>query len=317
MVLALVEIIGGFLLLLGGGEFLVRGAVGISKKAGLSPLLIGLTVVAFSTSAPELVVSVTSGLKGQVDISVGNVVGSNIVNILMILGVSSVITPIFVKGKEVRRDCWIMVASAVLLYVVSLFGVIPRVVGLAFFLAIIAYVVFSYRADTNNPSEEAQAEAVEELESAPRSLLVSIVVVLAGLVALVFGSNFLIQGATAVAHAWGVSERVIGLTIVAIGTSLPELAASTISAIKGHSEMAIGNVVGSNIFNILSILGITALIKPIHVSAEMTHFDMPVMILVSLLVTFILVRREKLSRLIGGCFIAGYVAYAYYLYAFV
>lgn len=314
MLIASLQIIGGFLLLLGGGEFLVRGAVGISKKLGFSPLLIGLTVVAFSTSAPELLVSFTSALKGQVDLSIGNVVGSNIVNILFILGVSALITPIMVKGKEVRRDSWIMVIAAVALTIVSQFGIISRPVGLLFFAAIVAYVFFSYRAESKNSSPEAEAEAEEEIGDAPKSLWVSIALVLVGLVALVFGSDLLVQGATAIALAWGVSEAVIGLTIVAIGTSLPELAASVISAIKGHSEMAIGNVVGSNIFNIFSILGLTAMVKPIHVNPQMAHFDMPVMIVVSLILTFLLVRREKLSRFTGVLFILAYVAYAAYLY---
>lgn len=314
MLLASIQIIGGFLLLLGGGEFLVRGAVGISKKAGFSPLLIGLTVVAFSTSAPELIVSVSSALKGQVDISVGNVVGSNIVNMLVILGVSALITPILVKGKEVRRDCWIMVAASIALSIVSLFHTIPRFVGLLFFASIVTYVVLSYRAEKNDPSKEAEEEAKEELESAPKSLWLSIAIVLVGLVALVFGSEILILGATAIAKAWGVSQAVIGLTIVAIGTSLPELAASAISAFKGHSELAIGNVIGSNIFNILSILGITAMVKPIPVNPQMIHFDIPLMIVVSLILTFLLVRREKLSRVLGVLFIIAYASYALYLY---
>lgn len=314
MLIAIAQVIGGFLLLLGGGEFLVKGAVGISKKLGFSPLLIGLTVVAFATSAPELIVSITSALKGQADLSVGNVVGSNIANILLILGVSGFIAPIFVKGKEARRDCWVMIGASVALAITAIFGIIPRIVGVLFFAAVVLYVVLSYRAEKNNPDAEAEAEAESELEDAPQSLVLSIVLLVAGIAGLVIGSNLLIAGATFIAQAWGVSQAVIGLTVVAIGTSLPELAASVISAVKGHSELAIGNVIGSNIFNILSILGITAIIKPIHINPQIAHFSIPLMIAVSLLVALLLVRREKLGRKTGLLFIVSYVAYMVFLY---
>lgn len=314
MLIAILQIVSGFLMLLGGGELLVRGAVGISKKLGLSPLLIGLTVVAFATSSPELIVSITSALQGAQDLSVGNIVGSNIANILLILGASALITPIFVKGKEVRRDCWVMIGASVALTIVSQFGIIPRIVGGLFILAIVVYVFLSYRAEKCDSSEEAEAEAVEELNDAPNSLALSLVFLGVGLAGLIIGSNFLIKGATTIAEAWGVSQAVIGLTIVAIGTSLPELAASVISAAKGHSEMAIGNVVGSNIFNILLILGATSIIKPIHVNMHMAHFDMFIMIAVSLLTALLLVRRERLTRFAGVLFIAAYIAYTCYLY---
>lgn len=314
MIIAILQIVSGFLMLLGGGELLVRGAVGISKKLGFSPLLIGLTVVAFATSSPELIVSITSAMQGAQDLSVGNIVGSNIANILLILGASALITPIFVKGKEVRRDCWVMIGAAIALTVVSQFGVIPRIVGGLFILAIVVYVFLSYRAEKNDSSEEAEAEAVEELDDAPSSLALSIVFLLVGLAGLVIGSNFLIKGASTIAEAWVVSQAVIGLTIVAIGTSLPELAASVISALKGHSEMAIGNVVGSNIFNILMILGVTSVIKPIHIAPQIAHFDVFIMVAVSLLMAVLLVRREKLTRIAGVLFLAAYVAYTVYLY---
>lgn len=332
MLVAILSIVAGFALLLAGGEFFVRGAVGISKKLGFSPLLIGLTVVAFATSAPELFVSISSALKGSVDLSVGNVVGSNIANILLILGVSALITPIVLKGVDAKRDLMVMCGSALALLLAAFTGGIARWMGVVLFLFLVAYVWFSYAqekkemaladsldASAGEAAEEVRAkvasiESSDEVESAPKSLWLSFILVVVGLAALLFGSEFLISGATKIAEAWGVSEAVIGLTIVAIGTSLPELAASVVSALRGHSDMAIGNVVGSNIFNILSILGLTAIVKPIAIAPTMLHFNIPFMLIISLVLLVVLLGRKKISRPLGFIFLATYVCYVVYLY---
>jgi cation:H+ antiporter len=308
--------LAGFVLLFGGGELLVRGAVSVSKRFGISPLLIGMTVVAWCTSAPELVVSVGAALNGQPDISVGNVVGSNIFNILGVMGAAALLSPIVVKPRELRRDTGVMIASALALALLGLTGVISRVAGAFFFMGIVFYVWYSYRAERLRPSapgSELHTHEAEEIEG-PTSSWAGVAYLTVGLVMLVVGSRFLILGATEIARTFGISEAVIGLTVVAIGTSLPELATSVIAALRKHSDVAVGNVVGSNVFNILGILGITALISPISVAEQIARVDNWVMLGVSLLAAVFLLWKGRIGRVAGAGFLGLYVAYVVYLY---
>jgi cation:H+ antiporter len=302
--------VGGFVLLFGGGELLVRGAVAVSRRFGLSPLLIGMTVVAWCTSAPELVVSMGAALEGSSDIALGNVVGSNIFNILGVLGISAVIAPIVVKPQALRRDTAVMVVSALALASVSQTGDIGRIAGLVGLAALTAYVVYSYRTETCKtcPSAEVHEHEAEEF-TGPRSLGAGIGYLALGLGALVIGAQLLITGASEIAREFGVSEAVIGLSLVAVGTSLPELATSVVAALRGHADVAVGNVVGSNIFNILGIIGVTALVRPIGVAAQMAGLDVWVMVGVSLALTPLLLIRGRIGRTAGLISLALYAGY--------
>lgn len=307
----------GFALLFGGGEGLVRGAVAVARRFGLSPLLIGLTIVAAGTSAPELLVSVSAALKGNADIAIGNVVGSNIFNVLGVLGIAALIAPIIVKPAEMKRDTVIMVAAMIALAVVAQFGVISWPVGLVLIAAIVSYTVYSYRTELREkpaPSAELHEHEGEEFEG-PSSLWLGLLYIALGLGALVVGSQLLVSGATEIARTFGVPEAVIGLTLVAIGTSLPELATSVAAAFRGHSDVAVGNVVGSNIFNALFIIGTTALVRPINVADSMARLDVWIMVAVALVLVPLLIGKGRIGRLAGAALTVAYVAYAVMLLA--
>ncbi|MDZ4169664.1 MAG: calcium/sodium antiporter [Coriobacteriia bacterium] len=308
--------LSGFVLLFGGGEFLVRGAVAVSKRFGLSPLLIGMTVVAGCTSAPELVVSMSAALQGSSDIAVGNVVGSNIFNILGVLGVAALITPIVIRPSSLRRDTTVMLASAIGLALVAQSGELGRTTGVVLLMGVALYVVLSYRTELKNP--ESPAAELHEHEAAeiegPRSMWVGVGYLLGGLGALIIGSRFLIIGSTEIARTFGVSEAVIGLSLVAVGTSLPELATSVVAAVRKHSDVAVGNVVGSNIFNILGILGLTAVIRPISIAEQMASVDVWVMVAVSVALVPFLIWRGRIGRITGVAFLAAYTAYMLVLF---
>jgi|TARA_R110002072_G_scaffold258437_1_gene417100 cation:H+ antiporter len=297
-------LIGGLVGLFFGGEALVRGSVGIARRMAISPLLIGLTVVGFGTSTPELLVSVDAALRGVPDIAIGNIVGSNIGNILLIVGLSALVWPIKVMGATLRRDTAVMVGAALLLVPVFYMAQIGRLSGLLLVTGLAGYLIWAYRQP---------GEAVDDDDGAPApaSTIVSVLWVIGGLVALMLGARFLVDGAVNIARGYGISEAFIGLTIVAVGTSLPELATSLIAAFKRQSEIAIGNIVGSNIFNVLGILGVTALISPIPVASRFLTFDLPVMIAASLVLTGLLLSRPVIGRSVGVAMLAGYVAYVW------
>jgi len=308
--------LGGFVLLFGGGELLVRGAVAVSRRFGLSPLLIGMTVVAWCTSAPELVVSLDAALKGSSAIALGNIVGSNIFNILGVLGVSALIAPIVVKPEALYRDTGVMIGSALALIAVVLTGVIGRIPGLFLLLGVIAYVALSYRAELRAsaaPSAELHLHEAEEI-AGPQHVWVGAAYFVAGLAALVVGSRLLITGATDIALQFGISEAIIGLTLVAVGTSLPELATSVVAAFRGHADVAVGNVVGSNIFNILGIIGVTSLVRPIEVATRMAHVDVWVMLAASFALVPLLLLRGRIGRIAGAAMLAVYGAYLVLLF---
>jgi cation:H+ antiporter len=291
-----------------GGEALVRGSVGIAQRLAMAPLLIGLTVVGFGTSTPELLVSVGAAWRGVPDIAIGNVVGSNIANILLIVGVSALVWPIRVTGDTLRRDTTVMLAGALALVPLFALGEVGRLAGLGLVAGLVAYLVWAYR---QSRASGADTDAAGVAMAAPAALPVSLLWVAGGLVALMLGARWLVDGAVNIARDFGISEAFIGLTVVAVGTSLPELATSLIAALRRQSEIAIGNIVGSNIFNVLGILGLTAVITPIPVAARFLTFDLPVMIGVSLVLTALLLTRPVVGRGVGAVLLAGYVAYVW------
>jgi len=299
-----IYVVAGLLALFFGGEALVRGSVGIARRMSISPLLIGLTVVGFGTSTPELLVSVEAAWRGVPDIAIGNIVGSNIANILLIVGVTCLVWPIRVSGSTLRRDTGVMVAAAVALVPIFAMGELGRVAGFGLVIALAGYLTWAYLQPGDASAEGADTQL-------PASMLISGLWVVAGLVALMFGARFLVDGSVNIARGFGISEAFIGLTIVAVGTSLPELATSVIAAFRRQSEIAIGNIVGSNIFNVLGILGVTALIKPIPVADRFLTFDLPIMICASLVLTALLLTRRVIGRGIGVALLVGYAAYVW------
>lgn len=297
-------LLAGLIGLFFGGEALVRGSVGIARRMAIPPLLIGLTVVGFGTSTPELLVSVDAAWRGVPDIALGNIIGSNIANILLIIGLSALVWPITVMGATLRRDTAVMVAGALLLVPMFALGQVGRLPGLLLVAGLAGYLVWAYRQPGESVSEE-------EGLPAPSSVLVSVLWVIGGLVALMLGARFLVDGAVSIARGYGISEAFIGLTIVAVGTSLPELATSLIAALRRQSAIAIGNIVGSNIFNIFGILGVTALITPIPVAARFLTFDLPVLIAMSLVLTALLLARPVIGRGVGVAMLVAYAAYVW------
>jgi len=294
-------VLAGLIGLFLGGDALVRGSVGIARRLAIPPLVIGLTVVGFGTSTPELLVSVNAALDGVPDIALGNVVGSNIANVLLIVGLTTLIWPIAVSGQSLRRDTGVMMLASLAMVPVFAMGDIGRLTGSLLVLALLAYLTAAVLAPT--------ADAGEPEPSPPPSTLRSLVWVGVGLIALVFGARFLVDGSVSIARGFGVSEAFIGLTIVAIGTSLPELATSVVAALRKQSEIAIGNILGSNIFNLLGILGLTAVVTPIPVAPRFLTLDLPVMIAVSLVLTGLLLTRPVIGRLVGLGFLGVYAVY--------
>lgn len=307
----------GLTLLLVGGEWLVRGASRLALALGIPRVVIGLSLVAFGTSAPELAVSVLSSYKGQSGIAVGNVVGSNIVNVLLILGLSAVAAPLAVSKRLVRIEVPLMIATALLFFAIAYDGHLSRGDGALLAIIFLSYIVWMGRTARQDSSIEIEEEVPLGSGTSLKLLgylkLISLVV--AGLVGLVLGSNWLIEGAVAIARMLGVSELVIGLTLVAAGTSLPELVTSVIASLRGERDIAVGNVVGSNIFNILSVLGFSTVVSPngLEVAAAVIRFDAPVMIGVSLACFPIFFNDFQIKRWEGAVFVTFYVFYVVYL----
>ncbi|MCU7553207.1 calcium/sodium antiporter [Alteromonas sp. ASW11-19] len=305
-------ILTGIALLTGGGEALIRGSLGAAAKFRVSPLLSGLVIVGFGTSAPELVVSVDAAIHARPDIAIGNVVGSNIGNILLILGVCALVHPLAVRPLALRRDTVVVIAASVLFIGLAANGVLGRYDGLLLLLALTAYLVFAViteRAHTS-PITDMHKQEATVTGRLPTSTWVNCLATLAGLLLLIAGSQVLLAGAVGLATQWGVSEAVIGLTLVAVGTSLPELSISVIATLRRQADVAVGNVLGSNIFNALGILGVSALLQPLPVTARIAAFDQWVMLLASLLLLVMLLTGKRLSRVEGGILLLGYIAYA-------
>ena len=312
MGLQIVLLVVGLALLIGGAEILVRGASRMAAAVGISPLVVGLTVVAFGTSSPEIAVSVQSAFAGKSDLAIGNVVGSNIFNLLVILGLSALITPLMISRQVVRLDLPLMIATSVIVLPLAWNGVIGRVEGGLLLVLLFGYTGLLLRLGCNEPDAQA------EIEAQPRTSLawiVDLALIVGGLALLVLGSRWLVEAALTIARAIGISELIVGLTIVAAGTSLPEVATSVIAALRGQRDIAVGNVVGSCTFNVLAVLGLSSLVAPngILVSPAAVGFDIPIMIAVSLATFPIFFTGYVVSRGEGALFLFYYVAYTSYL----
>lgn len=309
----------GLITLVGGAQLLVRGASRLALSFGISPLVVGLTVVAFGTSAPELAVSVRSSWGGQVDIALGNVVGSNIFNVLFILGLSALVAPLLVAPQLIRQEVPLMIGASLLVFGVALDGGIGRADGALLFGLLVAYMVFLIR-QSRRESRATQDEYAQEFAAPSAGAWDShwgaqLALIVGGLALLVLGANWLVDAAVSFARALGFSEMVIGLTIVAAGTSLPEVATSVVATLRGERDIAVGNVIGSNTFNLLGVLGLSSLVAPqaLPVAPAMLSFDLPVMIGVALACLPIFFTGHLIARWEGALFLAYYAAYMAYL----
>jgi cation:H+ antiporter len=304
----------GFVALIGGGEFLVKGAVGIAAKARLSKLVIGMTVVSFGTSAPELIVSLHSASQGLPEIAIGNVIGSNIANIALVLGLTVIIFPMPVSRNSIRYDWPMMMLASVLFYLFALDLSIDRWEGVVLFILLIAFIVFIIRNSRKDNSIE--LDDIDNVEGATNKINVwkHIVFLAIGLVGLFFGSNWLIKGATSIAESFGLSKHVIGITVIAFGTSVPELATSVVAAFKKETDISVGNLIGSNIFNIMIVLGLTGIVQPIGVEENVISWDLLWMLGIALLLLPMMIISRKVGRLSGVVLLVIYVSYIYSLF---
>ncbi|WP_404381350.1 calcium/sodium antiporter [Caenispirillum salinarum] len=311
MLMDWVFFIAGLVLLVAAAEALVRGAVAMADRLGISPLVIGLTVVAFGTSAPELVVAVQAAMTGAGGLVYGNVIGSNIANIMLILAFAALIQPVHAEMKAFARESVVLIgATLALVFFMWGWGVV-RWEGGVMLAALATYLLWSYFRERKTSAEsQAALEEVEELSTLQHKSWATIIgATLIGLAGVIGGARLLVIGATSIARDWGVPEEVIGLTMVAIGTSLPELATAVAAAIKKHNDVALGNVVGSNVFNILGVMGAAALVKPSQTPVQVMQFDVWVMLAVTLLLVPFFLSGRQLSRAEGGFLLAGYTAY--------
>ncbi|MCB1531539.1 MAG: calcium/sodium antiporter [Alphaproteobacteria bacterium] len=316
-----VYIIGGLVLLFLGGEGLVRGSVALAYRMGISTLLVSLVVVGFGTSAPELIVSINAALSGSPEIALGNVVGSNIANVLLILGTAGLITPLLCDSAAVRRDSLAVIVVSAGLACLSFLDVIDWRAGAMMLLVLFGYLYFAYSSEKNERRTEQKKaqkdlrEHISEDMTPPKdSALLSIVFLIGGLLFLVVGAHYLVEGAASIARSFGISEAVIGLSLIAFGTSLPELATAIVASIRGHSDVIIGNVLGSNLFNILSILGVTALIAPLPLSGRIVEIDVWIMLASAAVLFPVILTGHKISRLEGAGFVALYLAYIGFMF---
>jgi cation:H+ antiporter len=308
----------GLVVLVAGAEALVRGASKLAASVGISPLVIGLTVVAFGTSAPEMAVSTIAGLAGQADIALGNVVGSNIFNILLILGLSALVAPLVISEQLIRIDVPLMILVSVVTYLFALNGVISPSEGFLLFSGIMlytAFLVWQSRRENKAVQEEYAREYGKKEPLSIKAVIKDLILISGGLGMLVLGSKWLVDGAVFVAHKLGVSDLVIGLTIVAAGTSLPELATSVVASIRGERDIAVGNIVGSNLFNLMAVLGLAGIVSPdgIAVSSSAIRFDLPVMVVVAIVCLPIFFTGNRISRGEGGLLLGGYITYTTWL----
>lgn len=290
----------GVWLLVKGGDLTIDSAVRIAEMTGISKIFIALTIIAFGTSAPELFTSLNANLSGYPGISVGNVIGSNIANVLMVVAVAAMIAPILIDRREIRVDAVVMVLATAAMTAAIIYGLLPRWGGLAMIASIIGYIIYQYRANRVDVEED------EEGDGLPGNPYVLVTV---GILILLVGSEVLVQGAVVGGQALGVPEAVIGMTVIAFGTSLPELTACVAAARKGQSEMIVGGIVGSNIFNILSVMAITAAVKPLMIDPSFMAFDLPVVLAVTAVFTLFLLFFGRIGRVAGAVMAASYVLF--------
>lgn len=311
---AIIQLAAGFALLFFGGDWLVNGGVALARRFRISPLVIGMTIVAFGTSAPELLVSMTSAIKGSAGIAMGNVIGSNIANIGLILGLTAMLCPIPTQNRKVSANGLVMILASLLALVFSLNNGLSRIEGLILFAGIILFTVISIRLgrtkqDATQPNSEPQGKEM--------SVLLALLLVALSCAMLAFGADFMVDGATSIAQALGVSDKVIGLTIVALGTSLPELAASVAAALKKEMDISIGNIIGSNIFNLMCVLGVSASIRPIPFDYMQYRMDFVIMMAFSAGLIILIQpwkAQGRLGRISGIIMFAAYVLYAWSLF---
>jgi len=303
-------IIAGLVLLVFGGDYLVKGASGIALKFNMPSMLVGMTVVALGTSSPELMVSVRAALAGKPDISTGNVVGSNVANVCLILGVTTIIFPVVVKRNIFKNDWVAMMIASIFFYLVALDGEISRWEGIFFVLSLAAFITFSFVKATR-VAKEAVPEDLEKGKA--KRIWVLVLYILFGTIGLVYGAKWFLEGAEAIARNLGISDRVIAITLVAFGTSVPELAASIVAALKKEHDIFLGNIIGSNLFNILAILGITSIIHPISVAEEIIQSDVFWMLATSFILFPMGFLGKRLSRFDGTLLLGTYLIYVYFL----
>jgi cation:H+ antiporter len=308
----ILNLMGGLALLYLGGELMVRGSASLGLRLGMTPLLTGLTIVAFGTSAPELVVSLQAALNGKGGLAVGNVVGSNICNIALILGISTLVRPIKVDARLVRHDVPIMLVCTLLMVVMLLDGKISRLDGVTLLLCLAAFVAYTVR-DSRSTSQRVRAEFQEAVRDVDHSVIKSVLITMGGLGLLVWGGGSFVTGAIGFSEAFGIAPAVIGLSVAAVGTSLPELATSVVAAMRGYGDMAAGNVVGSNIFNILSVLGVTSTVSPLN-SGAVTMVDLGVMLAFSFVSMRLLGTQWVMERWEGALLVTGFVVYMTWLF---
>lgn len=308
----------GLVILILGADLLVRGASRLAAAFGVSPLAIGLTIVAIGTASPEIAVSIQAAVNGQGDLTLGNVLGSNIFNILFILGVTAIVAPIVIAKQLIRKDAPIMLGVSLLTFALAFDGNLGRLDGIFLLIGLIAYIIFALR-QSRRESKAVQNEYAQEFglkqPGSTRNTTINVLIILIGLGMLVLGSNLLVDSAVAIAKVLGVSELIIGLTIVAAGTSLPEVATSVIAALKKQSDIAVGNAVGSNIFNLLGVLGVGALAAPdgVSVARHVLQLDLPVMVFVALVTLPVFYIDNRISRLEGGLLLSYYIVYVCYI----
>lgn len=312
----LLLLLGGLALLTVGGDFVVRGAVGVARRLGVSELMIGLTLLGFGTSTPELLTSVNAALAGSPGIAIGNVVGSNISNILLVFAIVAIVRPVAIDPKAISRDGVVMVGATLLLIAVAIFfGEVSRTVGALFCALLLTYIIYAWRTESAGPAKELREAEAKQVDGLKLPMIAYLGFALGGITLLIFGADLLVKGAIILAQAAGLSETVIGLTIVAVGTSLPELVASLAAALKGRSDVAFGNIVGSNIYNVLGILGITALIQPVAVPPDMTSREWVAIYGAALLLLLHASTGARVGRREGTFLLAHYAAYTWLLVA--
>lgn len=299
----------GLVLMLAGGESLVRGAVGLARRLGVSPMVIGVTLVGFGTSAPELATCIDAVLRDAPGIAVGNVVGSNIANVLLILATAALLHPIVCRPRELKRDGGVLLVSGIICAAVILIGRAERWLGAVFLLILIGYLIAAALDDRRQNNGDAK----EDAETGPRPLPLDLALLAFGIGGVIFGADLLVTGAVDLARWLNVSETTIGLSVVAIGTSLPELATAVIASLKRESDLAFGNVIGSNIFNVFGILGAAALTRPFTIPADLADVDLWVMLAATLALLVFAATGLRISRREGVVLLAGYVAYLGFL----
>ena len=307
------SLLAGIVLLFAGGEALVRGSVAVAKRLGISPLLIGLTLVGFGTSTPELVASLEAALRGSPAIAVANAVGSNIANILLILGVAALIAPVPVAKEGFRRDAIVLAAVTLLMIGLGVAGTVSRATGIGLVAALAAYTGYAYVSEKRSYRSAAITHEQSVQEVMPRTMGIAggLVTTVSGIGGVVLGAHFLIGAAITLARQAQMPEAVIGVTLVAVGTSLPELATAVIAALRGHADVAYGNIVGSNVFNILGIVGVTAIVRPLAFPAELLGLNMWVMAASVAVLVVLGATAGRLDRRAGAALLAGYAVYLF------